>query len=151
MEQRILFWGYSPPNISRDVPLKISVNFSFPAYSSYSLHPIKLNLVNSYTMMWAGLRFPIYVYNGKWNFSGQKPKAGFSCANCSSYVDSLKKKKKKKKKKDTIKTYVHHLKTPKEYKPELEETKLFLWNVMYILKCFELKIQEVLPLRTCES
>ena len=26
------------------IPLEISVNFSFPAYSSYSLHPVKLKL-----------------------------------------------------------------------------------------------------------
>ena len=44
MEQRILFRGYSPPNISSYAPLKISVDFSFPANSSYSLHQIKLKL-----------------------------------------------------------------------------------------------------------
>ena len=41
---KISFRGYSPPNISRVMPLKISVDFSFPANSSYSLHPIKLKL-----------------------------------------------------------------------------------------------------------
>ena len=34
MEQRILFQGHSPSTISRDAPLKISVNISFPANSS---------------------------------------------------------------------------------------------------------------------
>ena len=37
----MLFQGYSPPNYT---PLKISINFSFLAKSSYSLHPIKLKL-----------------------------------------------------------------------------------------------------------
>ena len=44
MEQHILFRGYSPPNIGSYTPLKISVNFLFPANSSYSLHLIKFDL-----------------------------------------------------------------------------------------------------------
>ena len=45
VEQCILFQGYSPPNISKGyATLKISVNFSFPANSSCSLHLIKLKL-----------------------------------------------------------------------------------------------------------
>ena len=44
MEQRKLFQGYSPPNIGSYAPLKISLNFLFPAYSYYSLHWIKLKL-----------------------------------------------------------------------------------------------------------
>ena len=43
VEQRILFWGYSPPNISRVMPLWKFQLTSFPA-NSYSLHPIKLKL-----------------------------------------------------------------------------------------------------------
>ena len=44
VEQRILFRGYRTPNISSCAPLKISVKYPFPAYPSYSLHPIKLKL-----------------------------------------------------------------------------------------------------------
>ena len=43
VEQRVLFQGYSPPNISRVKPLrKCLLIFLFPAKSSYSLHLIKL-------------------------------------------------------------------------------------------------------------
>ena len=45
VEQRILFRGYSPPNISRDVPLTISVNFSFPANPFYSFIQSSWNLI----------------------------------------------------------------------------------------------------------
>ena len=44
MEQRILFRGYSPPNINICATLKFFLNSSFPANSSYSLQPIKLKL-----------------------------------------------------------------------------------------------------------
>ena len=45
VEQRILFRGYSTPNIKESyAPLKIFVNFSFLTNFSYSLHPIKLKL-----------------------------------------------------------------------------------------------------------
>ena len=42
VEQRILFQGYSTPNIYRVMPLW-KLNFLFPA-NSYNLHPIKLKL-----------------------------------------------------------------------------------------------------------
>ena len=55
VEQCVLFRGYSPPSISRVKPLRkfILINFLFPAKSSYSLHPIKLKLDLSKTMMWS--------------------------------------------------------------------------------------------------
>ena len=62
LEQHIFFLGYCTPNISKDyAPLKISVNFSFPDYFSYSLHPIKLKYV--YSMMWSrAYCFKVTVY-----------------------------------------------------------------------------------------
>ena len=45
VEQRIFFRDYSPPNVSRVTSLwHFFVNFSFPANSSYSLHPMKRKL-----------------------------------------------------------------------------------------------------------
>ena len=44
VEQRILFQGYNPTNISSYAPLQSLVDISFLVNSSYSLHPIKLKL-----------------------------------------------------------------------------------------------------------